>query len=151
MGLTANREKALKLVGTEMASLIKNEHYDLNKLNSQDLRKVRQVYLSLAKFFENHNENEFEPYILTTYLEAILKNADMRHLGRYYPKGIKEIIFKRDGYKCLCCRATDNLTIDHIIPVSLGGTTEIDNLQTLCMRCNRRKHTKTENWRLLHE
>lgn len=32
-----------------------------------------------------------------------------------------------------------DLTVDHIMPVSLGGTNDISNLQPLCMPCNRLK------------
>lgn len=35
-----------------------------------------------------------------------------------------------------------NLTIDHIIPVSFGGTNDLDNLQPLCMPCNRLKSNR---------
>ena len=45
-------------------------------------------------------------------------------------------IFDRDGNKCINCGSTVDLTIDHIIPKCAGGTNAIDNLQTLCLRCN---------------
>lgn len=48
-------------------------------------------------------------------------------------------IFKRDGFQCKRCNTHDDLTIDHIHPVSKGGSSEGDNLQTLCMACNREK------------
>ncbi|HIS15474.1 MAG TPA: HNH endonuclease [Candidatus Scatomorpha merdavium] len=34
------------------------------------------------------------------------------------------------------------LEIDHIIPVSKGGRTAEENLQTLCWKCNRAKSDK---------
>jgi 5-methylcytosine-specific restriction endonuclease McrA len=34
------------------------------------------------------------------------------------------------------------LEVDHIIPVSKGGLSEPENLQTLCWRCNRSKGAK---------
>lgn len=44
--------------------------------------------------------------------------------------------------KCVLCSATDKaLTIDHIIPVSKGGTNDTRNLQPLCQPCNSRKST----------
>lgn len=48
-------------------------------------------------------------------------------------------IYKRDGNRCLMCGSTDNLEIDHIIPISKGGKSTFDNLQTLCKECNLRK------------
>jgi len=58
------------------------------------------------------------------------------------PKGIRHEVFQLDNYKCLECGVTSNicsLEIDHIIPVSRGGTDEMSNLQTLCYTCNREK------------
>lgn len=51
-------------------------------------------------------------------------------------------VMQRDNFKCCICGsspAKDNsveLHIDHIIPWSKGGETVIDNLQTLCSKCN---------------
>lgn len=51
-------------------------------------------------------------------------------------------IYKRDGYRCRYCgRRTDDLEIDHIIPIAKGGKSTYNNLQTLCHRCNIRKGT----------
>ena len=55
-------------------------------------------------------------------------------------------ILKRDNYKCQICGMTAKegakLQVDHIIPVSKGGKTEMSNLQTLCSRCNIGKSNK---------
>ena len=51
----------------------------------------------------------------------------------------------KEGYKCRECGATKEeirLEIDHIIPWSKGGKTELENLQTLCRNCNHSKHTR---------
>ncbi|MBO5870140.1 MAG: HNH endonuclease [Clostridia bacterium] len=51
-------------------------------------------------------------------------------------------VLKRDNFKCCACGAspakdpTVELHIDHIIPWSKGGETTLENLQTLCSRCN---------------
>ncbi len=40
---------------------------------------------------------------------------------------------------CKLCGQALFLTIDHIIPASMGGSDEEDNLQCLCWSCNRKK------------
>lgn len=54
-------------------------------------------------------------------------------------------IYKRDDYRCRKCgRKTDDLEIDHIIPISKGGKSTYDNLQTLCHHCNYNKGSENE-------
>lgn len=51
-------------------------------------------------------------------------------------------VFLRDHFKCYACGASPAkdpavvLHVDHIVPWSKGGETVLDNLQTLCSRCN---------------
>ncbi len=55
-------------------------------------------------------------------------------------------VLKRDNFCCQICGATAEdgvkLHVDHIIPVSKGGKTEMSNLRTLCERCNLGKSDK---------
>ena len=65
---------------------------------------------------------------------------------RFRPKTIKvnrKRIFKRDGYSCQYCGSKRNLTIDHVIPRSRGGTNTWKNMVTCCFRCNSTKGNKT--------
>lgn len=48
-------------------------------------------------------------------------------------------LIDRDGYGCKQCGTQDDLTIDHIVPVSKGGSDDPDNLQLLCQNCNSQK------------
>ncbi|MFC1936128.1 HNH endonuclease [Chloroflexota bacterium] len=65
----------------------------------------------------------------------------------------KAEVFRRDNYVCQYCgKHTSNLTIDHIIPRSIGGTHTWDNLVAACPHCNHRKGGRTAqqaNMRLL--
>lgn len=63
---------------------------------------------------------------------------------------LRKKILARDHYTCRKCGVSIQdepnllLEIDHIFPLSKGGMTKEDNLQTLCWRCNRKKGAKTE-------
>jgi CRISPR/Cas system Type II protein with McrA/HNH and RuvC-like nuclease domain len=52
-------------------------------------------------------------------------------------------IFKRDGNQCVYCGSKRDLTIDHVMPKSRGGTNEWTNLVTCCSKCNIKKGNKT--------
>lgn len=59
-------------------------------------------------------------------------------------KDLRWKIWERDDFTCKKCGSRQDLHIDHINPVSKGGKTTEDNLQTLCARCNRKKGSKYE-------
>lgn len=65
--------------------------------------------------------------------------------SRHITKSDKEAVLKRDGGKCQNpeCGSTRDIEFDHIIPISQGGNSEINNVQLLCRPCNRKKRTKT--------
>jgi len=78
--------------------------------------------------------------IKNLYVEHAAKHDNLGEWVEIKRKAISEKmrdeIFTRDGNACTNCGATNMLQIDHIIPFSLGGKTEIANLQTLCRSCN---------------
>lgn len=56
---------------------------------------------------------------------------------------LRFFVLARDNFSCCACGASPAkdggitvLHVDHIIPWSLGGKTTMDNLQTLCDKCN---------------
>ena len=76
-----------------------------------------------------------------------------RRYGVYYDGSFsREDVFERDGYICQICgikcnpndygwgtNGATHPTIDHIIPLSKGGTHTWDNVQCACGLCNSRK------------
>lgn len=48
---------------------------------------------------------------------------------------IYDLALRDGGYKCLRCGKRSGLRLDHIVPVSKGGKTELDNMQLLCPGC----------------
>lgn len=69
----------------------------------------------------------------------IRKNKDKR---RSFSKAERKIIYDRsDGHCALCGQqlSLENMTLDHIVPVSMGGKDDLDNLQVSCYACNQFK------------
>lgn len=56
-------------------------------------------------------------------------------------------IYSRDGFACLKCGSKSELTLDHVIPLSLGGRDGYKNLQTLCYGCNQAKGVTIVDYR----
>ena len=51
----------------------------------------------------------------------------------------RRAVFARDGWACQYCGSRSNLTVDHVIPRSKGGSSSWDNIVASCGPCNRRK------------
>lgn len=47
------------------------------------------------------------------------------------------------GTACLRCRSVASLTVDHVVPLALGGSNNPDNLQPLCRSCNSKKGARS--------
>jgi hypothetical protein len=61
---------------------------------------------------------------------------------------LRNLIKTRDNHTCRYCSVSLAaephllLEVDHVIPLSKGGLSRLENLQTLCWRCNRSKSNK---------
>ena len=75
-----------------------------------------------------------------THLAKPVKSNELR---KGITLGLRYKIMKRDGFRCVLCGKTARdkicLVIDHIIPITRGGTNDQANLRTLCRACNHGK------------
>jgi 5-methylcytosine-specific restriction endonuclease McrA len=73
--------------------------------------------------------------------------------GSYTPQQWRNLKMQY-GYTCLCCGRREpeiKLTADHVIPITMDGTSDISNIQPLCSSCNSKKYNKIIDYRIRKE
>ena len=143
--------------------LINDDDYDidLEKINScaemldwifqmqkkrQDLYCVKSFVDALTDIFLPQryccswgNNKKFSGRDLAKKYQKKLK-AQRQKTRSYLKPSLRFKILHRDQYRCQTCGATAangaELHIDHILPVSKGGTNDESNLRVLCSECN---------------
>lgn len=63
-------------------------------------------------------------------------------------KMLRQSVFERDNFTCQYCgKIPPSLDCDHVIPLSRGGESKMENLVAACPSCNRSKNARTpEEW-----
>ena len=88
-----------------------------------------------------------------SFLRSISSRFPIPQVIRLLGKLVKHIVPKvtytrknvhiRDNYTCQYCGSREQLTLDHVMPVSRGGKSTWENVVTACYPCNARKGSKT--------
>jgi len=112
-------------------------------------RKARRKYYAThkeeeaARFRKWQLENPDKCRAYAANRRALKKQAD----GSFTTEEF-DALCEKYANKCLCCGSTNEpLTVDHVIPLSEGGSNDISNIQPLCLSCNSRKQDKTIDYR----
>lgn len=108
-------------------------------ISEADVREIYERALDVLWPLANHGERR--PTTHRAAEGAPSQKPKRKHKDRrkVSPR-VRFEVFQEDEYRCRICGVSADsgavLHIDHIIPVSRGGTNEKDNLQTLCAECN---------------
>lgn len=106
---------------------------------------IRKTELKLDYTGHKSNSPFTYPVTLTPLLKAeVFKSTKTKTTidekrSRRISQEVKDLVWNRDGGKCVECGSNENLEFDHIIPHSKGGANTYRNIQLLCERCNRSK------------
>lgn len=115
--------------------------------NPMDWENVKK-FLVIAGFVETEHglSNPLINELLDRENES--RPSRIRIFGRRFIdkwQQIRERIIERDNGVCVYCGGRyETMHVDHIIPLSRGGTNDDENLVTACPSCNLSKHAKTE-------
>ena len=113
---------------------------------------------SLNRWYESDARNDCEKrYRSKPETKALQVKRTTRYYNRHPDKkkqNEKSYSYRRRGYNagyidwkavkklpdvCVECGSTEDMTIDHIKPLSKGGDNHISNLQKMCRKCNASK------------
>ena len=93
-----------------------------------------RALIAFARFVDAEIEGE-QPAVAST----DKRRNSARRTRRDPDLRLKWRVLQRDKFKCRACGRgwpDVELDIDHVLPWSKGGETEVENLQTLCSKCN---------------
>jgi len=118
-------------------------NYDYTPINVTSTYKgFKLVYKGKAEMLK------FSENPISTGIKEFVRPLIIRLLKyiKFRPTGIKvnrNRIYRRDNNECGYCGSHRQLTIDHIVPRSRGGTNDWNNLITCCHKCNLNKADRT--------
>ena len=113
-----------------------------NKVINQLKKENRNIQLENKELIQEKNR------LIEEFNNLKRKYQKLCHKNRApVSKNTRLFVLERDNHRCLACGTEENLTLDHIIPRSKGGTNDIDNLQVLCQYCNLSKGVNEVDYR----
>ena len=134
---TAPVQDAIGLVAKGTAMIIEPDSFEAHDLVSwNDVSRIR------AKVGEGLIRS---PRLALVPPEVILLKTYEGEGGRAVVFSRKNL-FKRDRYTCQYCGiqpGPEELTVDHVVPRSRGGTSTWENCVLACVECNKRKADRT--------
>lgn len=120
-----------------------HEKYDNEDFRIKRVMQFDNIGRLALEEFERSKETQVETTVQWRKCECC-HGSGIDPEGVTIPKKIREAVMERDEFKCQICDAESNLTLDHIIPRSKGGSHAISNLRVLCFTCNRIKSNKLD-------
>lgn len=115
-------------------NIYRKKYYRKNSRRERELaRQYRQTYVDEGHKARSHRHYEANK---VAYMDRDVRRrqSEREVAGTLTDANIKTLFEMYPN--CLKCGSTDNLSIDHIVPISRGGSNYFSNLQVLCRSCN---------------
>ena len=120
----------------DVPSKIKSKNY-INKFGTW-----RNALIAFIEYAEKDDDDRVKDVLELSPIPQPEKTPKSPENRREISLGLRFKVMYRDHFKCVLCGNNPPaspgliLHVDHILPWSKGGKTEIDNLRTLCSGCN---------------
>lgn len=151
-----NPEKAKELIRKRMAAWrarnpdkVKQQHIerylkDPDKERARSVRRRRENPEAVAASYKKWLEKDPERAALIYRCIKHARRSRILTAGGKFTRADVMDLMKRQHGKCAYCHKSlkKEFQIDHIIPVSKGGTNWPNNIQLVCPQCNAKKNAK---------
>lgn len=119
---------------------------DSRKVDGAKWRDPEQIKAYMRQY-RKENWERLKPQIR---INTVNRRARKRGNGGKFTLQEWEALKTQYDYRCLRCDKQEpeiTLTVDHVIPVSQGGSNAITNIQPLCKTCNSSKSVRMTDYR----
>jgi len=134
--------RAFSLLFRQLAEVV---HIESGRYTSYDFSEWCELS-QLAREFEPDAHDWIRTVRFHIAVPRIIRLAIYDRLPQQTVKLNRRNIYARDGNHCQYCGkkfATTELSLDHVVPRSLGGKTTWENVVCACLRCNIKKGGRT--------
>jgi len=123
--------------------LILNQNYE--PLSVTEAKKAFVIfYLGKAQIVETYKGIKLNTVKSAYPVPSIVRLKKYVRISRRTISPTRRNILRRDGYRCQYCGTKNGpMTVDHIIPKTLGGKDSWENLVCACAKCNTKKGNRS--------
>lgn len=150
-GRKFNKETIEKMSLSKIGKPSPRKGIKLSKKVKQSISKTKTGVKQSKESREKNRQAQYKRFskVIDNYIPGTSLDRRKRLIkssGTFHSLGEWENLKAQYNWTCPCCKKYEpqiKLTKDHIIPISRGGSNNIENIQPLCRPCNSRKNIKT--------
>lgn len=134
--------RALTLLYRDCSEVIVLENTQYTCYDFESWREVSQ----LSSLEKQPHEDYLQAVGFELLVPRIIRLSRFDRLPLQTTRFNRKNVFARDSHTCQYCgqeKPTAQLSLDHVVPRSLGGQTTWENIVCCCLRCNSRKGGRT--------
>jgi 5-methylcytosine-specific restriction endonuclease McrA len=135
--------RAFCLLAKDLAEVVSLED---GQYTTYDFQTWRELSEYRAKYFRQEEDDWVRTVSTEIQVPRVIRLMDYDRLPKQTVKFNRRNIFARDNNQCQYCGKkfpTSELSLDHVIPRSQGGTSTWENIVCACVNCNVKKGGRT--------